>query len=226
MGWRPSAWEIGWRADLPATVLRMRLFRAVYSTNCERVALALAHKGLSVESVWIDFADRSPVEAVSGQGLVPVLDDDGTIVTDSAVILAHLEERHPDPRLFPAARARRAELDAFVDWFDLIWKRWPNAIADALDGADPDEATITAAARAMAGALDRFADLLDGRPYLFGDGLSAADCIAYPFLKYALRRDERDDETFHVVLDEYQTLEQRHAPLATWIERVGALPQL
>ena len=31
----------------------MRLYRANFSTNAERVALALAHKGLEVESVEI-----------------------------------------------------------------------------------------------------------------------------------------------------------------------------
>jgi hypothetical protein len=34
----------------------MRLYRIPFSTNVERVALALAHKGLAVERVWIDYA--------------------------------------------------------------------------------------------------------------------------------------------------------------------------
>jgi len=58
----------------------IRLYRAAYSTNVERVALALAHKGLAVESVTIDYADRSRVEHVSGQGLVPVIEDYGRVV--------------------------------------------------------------------------------------------------------------------------------------------------
>jgi glutathione S-transferase len=77
----------------------LRLFRAPYSTNVERVALALAFKGLPVESVVIDYGDRSLVEQVSGQPLVPVLDDDGKIVVDSMEIVRHLEERWPDPPL-------------------------------------------------------------------------------------------------------------------------------
>ncbi len=61
----------------------MRLYRAPFSTNVERVALALAHKGLEVESVWIDYADRSPLQRVSGQPLVPVLAlDDRMVVCD------------------------------------------------------------------------------------------------------------------------------------------------
>ena len=72
------------------------LFRAPFSTNVERVALALAHKGLEVESVWIEYGDRSPVERVSGQSLVPVLElDDGAVVFDSMQIVRVLEERFP-----------------------------------------------------------------------------------------------------------------------------------
>ena len=69
--------------------------------------------------------------------------------------------------------------------------------------------------------LDLFEALLQGRPYLMGDELSAADCAAYPFLKYALGRDPRDDEAFHVILDEHQSAEGRPS-LAEWISRVGA----
>ena len=37
----------------------IRLYRERFSTNAERVALALAHKGLEVDSVWIEYEDRS-----------------------------------------------------------------------------------------------------------------------------------------------------------------------
>jgi len=205
----------------------IRFYRAAWSTNCERIALALAHKGLEAESVWISYEDRSPVEAVSGQGLVPAIEAEGEVVHDSPAILAWLEERWPEPALYPSAPARRAELETFVDWFDLVWKRWPNAIADELEGAvPPDARTIAAAEAGMAAALDRVAALLSGRDFLFGDALTAADCVAYPFLKFALRREPADDELFHVVLDERQTLAPRHAAVAAWIERMAALPQL
>lgn len=204
----------------------MKLYRAAWSTNCERVALALAHKRLDVESIWIDYGDRSLVESVSGQALVPVLDDDGAIVHDSPAILAFLDARYPQAPLYPAAPARRAELETFVDWFNLVWKRWPNGIAEEREGrVPPDERTISLAAYELASALDRFSALLDGRDFLFGD-FSAADCIAYPFLKFAGHRDPADDETFHVVLDDHQRLGPQHAPLAAWIERVAALPQV
>ena len=175
----------------------IRLYRAAFSTNCERVTLALAHKGLAdqVESVWIDYADRSPVEAVSGQGLVPVIDHEGTVVADSLAILRHLEELAPEPALFPPDPARRAEMELFLDWFDRVWKVAPNAIE-----ADPGGPGVPALSAAMDAHLDRFEALLSGRDHLMGDELSAADCAAYPFLKYAAGRDPADDELFHRIL--------------------------
>src|SRR4051794_1728613 len=85
----------------------LRLYRAPFSTNCERVAIALAYKGIETESIWIDYADRSAVEAVSGQPLVPVIEVDGEVVFDSARIIARLEELQPEPALYPADGARR-----------------------------------------------------------------------------------------------------------------------
>jgi glutathione S-transferase len=196
----------------------IRLYRAAFSTNCERVTLALAHKGLAdrVESVWIDYADRSPVEAVSGQGLVPVIEHDGTVVADSLAILGHLEELAPEPPLFPRDPARRAEMELFLDWFDRVWKVAPNAIE-----ADPGGPEAPALSAAMDAHLDRFEALLTGRDHLMGPELSAADCAAYPFLKYASGRDPADDEPFHRVLDEHQSAQGRPA-LAAWIDRVAS----
>src|SRR4051812_50222814 len=84
--------------------LVIRLYRARFSTNVERVAIALALKGLSADSVWITYDDRGPVEAVSGQPLVPVLDYDGEILTESMDIVRELDKRHPDPPLYPDER--------------------------------------------------------------------------------------------------------------------------
>ena len=52
----------------------VRVLRIPFSTNVERVALGLGHKGLEVEWVEVDPADRTPVRELSGQDLVPVLD--------------------------------------------------------------------------------------------------------------------------------------------------------
>jgi glutathione S-transferase len=201
----------------------IRLYRAPWSTNVERVVLALGHKGLEFESVWIEYSDRTAVEAVSGQPLVPVVDFGGEVVHDSPRILRRLEELHPDPPLFPADPTRRAEMDIFIEWFNGVWKRPPNEIERILGLPETDPAQIAELGALMDEWLDFFESMLQDRDYLFGEDFSAADCIAFPFLKYAAVRDPTDDELFHQILDRYQSVEGRPR-LAGWIERISASP--
>jgi len=203
----------------------LRLYRAPFSTNVERVALALAHKGLDVESVVISYEDRSPVIDVSGQPLVPVLVDGDEVIADSIRILRYLEERHPDPPLFPRDAPRRAELDVFLEWFNEVWKVAPNAIEDELELEHPDHERVAALGARMRAWLDVFEKLLDDRDHLFGD-FSAADCAAFPFLKYGKLRDPADDELFHRILEEHLRLDGDHPRLSGWIDRVNERPRV
>ena len=202
-----------------------QLVRAPHSTNVERVALALAHKGVTdVESVVIDYSDRSKAIELSGQGLVPVfVDDDGTVVADSRRILRHLEATRPDPPLFPADPCRRAGLEVFMEWFDEVWKGPPNAMADAIDDGTVDEETFALQSARLDAWQDVFEGFLAGPDYLLGE-FSAADCLAYPFLRYATLDESPDDESFHHVLVDHLTLDER-PNLAAWIERMDARPR-
>jgi glutathione S-transferase len=202
----------------------IRLYRAPWSTNVERVTLALGHKGLDAEMIWINYGDRRPVEEVSGQPLVPVVDFGGEVVFDSTRILHRLEELYPEPPLFPADPSVRAELEVFLEWFNEVWKRPPNEIEAELGGnGEHDFVKIERLSARMTGWLDLFEQMLDGRDYLFGE-FGAADCAAYPFLKYAAGRDPADDELFHRILADHQSVEGRPR-LAAWIERVSRRPQ-
>jgi glutathione S-transferase len=202
----------------------VRVYRIPFSTNVERVALAAGHKGLAVEWVDVDPADRSEVERVSGQPLVPVLVAGAEVVSDSPRILAWLEERVPEPALYPREPARRAEVETFVEWFNLVWKRPPNLIAAEELEPEPDAARIAELGARMREWIPRFEALLDGRDYLFGD-FGAADVTAFPFLKYAVfGLPEGDDERFHEILVEQQPLAPA-SPLRAWAERVDARPR-
>jgi glutathione S-transferase len=75
--------------------------------------------------------------------------------------------------------------------------------------------------RARLGVFER---LLEGGDYLFGE-FGAADCIAYPFLKYAAGRDREDDERFHRILEEQQPLGDEHPNLRGWIARMSERPR-
>jgi glutathione S-transferase len=200
----------------------IRLYRARFSTNVERVALALALKGLEAESVWITYDDRGVVEEVSGQPLVPVLDYDGEILVESMDIVRALDERHPDPPLYPPDPA---EVLAFIDWFNGTWKGPPNRIEAELGKPEPDQALIAQLERKMIESLDRFEQMLSGSDYLLGDRLTAADIAAFPLLKFATLHDPEDEELFHLILRDRQRdgIERPH--LAAWIDRINALPR-
>jgi glutathione S-transferase len=202
----------------------LRVYRIPFSTNVERVSLALAHKVLDVDWEDVDPADRGPVERLSGQPLVPVLVHDGRVLADSTVILRYLEDLQPEPPLFPREKARRAELELFLDWFNRVWKRPPNEIEAERAKAEPDAERIDELGRELTGSLKLFEDLLAGRDYLFGE-FSAADCAAFPFLKYGLIYDEADTEEFHLILRDYLALNGRYPRLEAWIGRVDAHPR-
>jgi glutathione S-transferase len=202
----------------------LRVYRIPFSTNVERVSLALAHKGIGVEWEDVDSDDRSPVERISGQPLVPVLVHDGRVVVDSTVILRYLEKLQPEPPLFPRDEARRAELDVFLDWFNRVWKRPPNEIEAEQARAEPDVARIDELGQELTGSLDLFERLLAGRDYLFGE-FSAADCAAFPFLKYGLIHDETDTDEFHLILTQYLALNRGYPRLDAWIRRIDERPR-
>jgi maleylpyruvate isomerase len=204
----------------------LRLHAIPYSTNVERVALALGHKGLTADVIMSDPTDRSTIREASGQDLVPALDDDGFVVVDSSRIIEHLERRFPDPPLFPAEPARRAEVRVFVEWFDRVWKRPPNAIDAELRKGSPDHVRIAALEHELRATLDVFEAMLDGRGYLMSDSLSAADCAAFPFLKYGLWIEPSDDERFHHILAQNLALDGDHPQVDAWVRRVSAHPRV
>jgi len=202
----------------------MRLYRIPLSTNVERVALALAHKGIEVESIEIDPDDRSRVREVSGQDLVPVLEDGGKVIVDSMEIVRYLEEKHPAKPLYPADPARRTEMLIFIDWFNRVWKRPPNEIFVEMGKPSPDPVRIERLGKAMTASLDLFEGMLSGRDYLMGE-FSAADCAAFPFVKFAHFHPQGDPYRFHQILVDWMPLGARHERLKGWLERVDARPR-
>jgi maleylpyruvate isomerase len=205
----------------------MRVYRIPYSTNVERVALALAHKSIAVDWVDVDADDRSTVVAVSGQDLVPVMETDhGEVVADSMRIVSWLEKRRPDPPLWPADLARRAEVDVFIEWFNKVWKLPPNAMAAELAGPDPDQQRLHDLSDELRGWLHLFEELLDGRDWLMGEAFGAADICAFPFLKYGVLEQRSDDtDPFHRVLAEHLPIAGAFPEIEAWVQRVDALPR-
>ncbi len=83
-----------------------------------RTRIALNLKGLDYETRPLNLlaGDQAgdAYRALNPQGLVPALETDGRILTQSAAILEWLEETHPDPPLLPLDPAGRASVRAMA----------------------------------------------------------------------------------------------------------------
>jgi glutathione S-transferase len=97
----------------------VRLIDAARCPYCARVRIVVAEKGLDVETVEVDLAARPDwlVELNPPRGRVPILDD-GFTLAESEVIMAYLDEVHPEPALLPDNAADRARARLLVHRFD------------------------------------------------------------------------------------------------------------
>ena len=85
-----------------------------FSPYCWRIRMALAHKGLPVETIAWRFTDKQAI-APSGQGKVPVLVDGDQWLHESWDIALYLDHAYPDrPRLI-------AEGAVGETWFIKHW---------------------------------------------------------------------------------------------------------
>ncbi len=92
----------------------MKLYNYFRSSASYRVRIALNLKGLSYDYVPIHLRRgggeqlQPTYKAVNPQGLIPTLEDDGQVLTQSLAILEYLDEQYPEPPLLPPAPADRA----------------------------------------------------------------------------------------------------------------------
>lgn len=78
-----------------------------FSPFCWRTKAVLAYKKVPYTNIPVRYSDKEKI-AFSGQGAVPVLKDDGVAVYDSWTIACYLEDKQPEPRLFPGLGLKEA----------------------------------------------------------------------------------------------------------------------
>jgi maleylacetoacetate isomerase len=100
--------------------MTLRLHTYWRSSAAYRVRIVLALKGLDYESVprhlLRDGGEqrRPDYLALNPQGLVPALEHDGHVLTQSLAICEYLDERFPEPPLLPAGLHERATVRAMA----------------------------------------------------------------------------------------------------------------
>ena len=172
-----------------------------------RTRIALALKGLAYDQQGVDLrtgAQRSEAfVALNPQGMVPALEVENAVLTQSPAILEWLEETHPVPALLPADPMERAHVRAMAaligcDIHPLNNLRVGKALRETFDA---DQAGVDAwAARWIVPGFEAM-DALVGRygaGWCFGDAPTLADCYLIPQI-YSARR-------FNVPLDAFPRL--------------------
>lgn len=177
-----------------------------FSPYCWRAKLALAHKGLDVETIPWRFTERDAI-AFSGQARVPVLVDGDNVVFDSWTIANYLEDTYPDrPSLFDGhgGRALARFVNSWVDvtlhgalirlvvldihdhthekdrgYFRESREKRFGATLEALS-ADRDQRVVT-----FRQALDPMRLTLKAQPYLCGEAPAYADYIVMGAFQWA-----------------------------------------
>ena len=96
------------------------LYHDVPSTNCDRVKIVLAEKGLPWEGIWVKLGkmEQKSLEHLKRNpyGKIPVIDDDGQLLFESCIINEYLDEKYPDPPLMPKDPYLRGRGRVLVDY--------------------------------------------------------------------------------------------------------------
>jgi glutathione S-transferase len=178
------------------------LYDADRCPYCARVRIVLAEKGVGYETVEIDLDDRPAwIYEKNPLGKVPVLEEEAFVLSESAVINEYLEERYPEPPLWPADPGERALGRLLVFRFDELSRPY-YALRRGEDGARER------LDRALAGLDER----LEAQPFLSGREYGLAD-IAY--LPWILRARDR----LGVELEPFPAL-------AAWVARLAGRPAI
>jgi len=154
----------------------MKLIGTALSPYASRVMIAARFKGIDLPMEAPEEGPRSPaLLALSPIGKIPVLVDGPLVLPESDVIVAYLEERFPNPTLYPGDAPDRAKIRLVVRLMDtysapsfgpFVENSDPAAIANALERIDQ-----------ALGFVDHFRA---GGRFASGPAFSAADCALIP----------------------------------------------
>lgn len=189
------------------------------SPYVRKVLVSLEWKGLDYEIDPItpfigndDFSRLSPLRRI------PVLIDGELVLNDSSVICQYLEDKHPQPALYPADIAQRAKarwLEEYADTYladMLIWRLFYQlAIRKHIFQEPIDEAVVQRAREVeIPAALNYLETQLPANGFIFGEPSIADISIACYFRTVSFVR--------------YAVDAQRWPRTAAFVQRMLALP--
>lgn len=185
------------------------------SGNSYKLALMLTLCGQSFEPVWTDFGGGVTRSAewratVNPMGEIPVLEEDGVRLTQTAPILLRLSERYG--RFGGRDERERFEVLRWLFWDNhkltgyMATYRYRRAFTEA---PDPKVQQF------LRGRIDDYLGILAGevaqRPFIIGDRATIADISLCAYLSFP-----PEESGYHLAVT--------HPSIAAWLGRIAALP--
>ena len=185
------------------------------SGNSYKLALMLTLCGQTFDPIWTDFGGgitRTPEwrDAVNGMGEIPVLEESGVRLTQTAPILLHLAERYG--RF--GGESTRGQFEV------LRWLFWDNHKLSGYMATYRFQRTFTPSPDPHVLAyfrkrIDDFLGILEqhlhGRPFVVGDHPTVADLSMVGYLSFP-----REETGYDLALS--------HPAVHAWLGRVAGLP--
>jgi glutathione S-transferase len=172
---------------------RVQIIGSYLSPYVRKVLVVLDLKGISYESdPIVPFFGNDRFTQMSPVRRIPVLLDEQVTLADSSVICQYLEDRYPEPTLYPANvvdRARARWLEEFADsrmGEVFIWRLFNQvAIKPTVWGEQTDKAVVDKTLQEdMPQVLDYLETQVPVEGFIFG-GVSIADITIACFFRNA-----------------------------------------
>jgi RNA polymerase-associated protein len=192
--------------------MTLTLYDAARCPYCARVRILCHEKGIDYEPLAVDLNDRPAwIYEKNPLGRVPVLEEDTFLLPESAVIMEYLEERYPEPPLWPLDAAERSLARVVVFRFDRLSSPY-YAVRRGDEDARPR----------LDRALGELDALLTAQPFLTGREYGLADIAYVPWLLRLSKIVGVEVDSWPAVTDWLERLREREA-IAAEIDVVAAL---
>ncbi|HVP27793.1 MAG TPA: glutathione S-transferase family protein [Myxococcota bacterium] len=172
----------------------VKIIGSYLSPYVRKVLVVLDMKGLRYEiDPIVPFFGDERFSRLSPLRRIPVLIDDRVTLADSSVICQYLEDRHPEPALYPADVADRARARWLEEYADtrmgdvFIWKLFNQRVIDpVVFGGKTDEAVVARTLEHdVPDVLGYLESQLPSEGFACGGALSIADVAIAAFFRNA-----------------------------------------
>ncbi len=200
----------------------MKLYLLTVSNTSRPVRALIAENKLPVEEVELDFYKgehaSEPYTSLNPNALVPTLDDDGFILTESSAIMKYLADKFDLPS-YPKDLKTRARVNEMMDWFNTGFYRdyGYNVVYPQIypHHKRPDDEVQSGTIAWGKENTKKWLKVLNdhwlgkGNKYLVGDQMTIADLFGYALLTCGV-----------VTRDEYKD----YPNVERWVKEVEKLP--